>query len=161
MPRIVQRILFRTHWLLGLVAGLVLAVVGGTGAILAFESALIDALNPALHIEGRGTPMAPAEIATVASAAHDGYRARSIEWQGDDRAPIVRLARGSERGGLEVAVDPYRGVALGELRGTDFIATVEQLHRNLAAGPVGKQLVGASTLALVVLAISGFVLRWP
>ncbi|HEX5124985.1 MAG TPA: PepSY-associated TM helix domain-containing protein [Rhodanobacteraceae bacterium] len=161
MPRLVQRIFFRTHWLLGLVAGLVLAVVGGTGAILAFESELIDALNPALQVEAHGAPMDPAAIAAIAAAAHDGYRARSIEWRGDERAPIVRLARGSERGGLEVAVDPYRGVALGELRGTAFIATVEQLHRNLAAGPVGKQLVGASTIALIVLSISGIVLRWP
>lgn len=163
MPRLVQRIFFRTHWLLGLVAGLVLAVVGGTGAILAFESELIDALNPALHLDttDRGAPMAPAQVATIATGAHAGYRARSVEWQGEDRAPIVRLARGSERGGLEVAVDPYNGALIGELRGADFISTVEQLHRNLAAGPAGKQLVGASTVALVVLAIGGIVLRWP
>ena len=163
MPRLVQRIFFRTHWLLGLVAGLVLAVVGGTGAILGFESELIDALNPALHLdtEGRGEPLAPAEIAAIATATHDGFRARSVEWQGDDRASIVRLARGSERGGLEVAVDPYRGTIIGELRGAAFIETVEQLHRNLAAGPLGKQLVGASTVALIMIAISGLVLRWP
>jgi sulfite reductase (NADPH) flavoprotein alpha-component len=163
MPRLLQRILFRTHWLLGLVAGLVLAVVGGTGAILAFEAELIDALNPALHVEtaGRGEPMPPAAVAALASGAYAGYRARSVEWQGDDRAPVVRLARGSERGGLEVAVDPYSGAVLGELRGAGFIATVEQLHRNLAAGPIGKQLVGASSAALILFAITGIVLRWP
>jgi sulfite reductase (NADPH) flavoprotein alpha-component len=161
MPRIVQRIFFRTHWLLGLVAGLVLALVGGTGAILGFEPELIDALNPALHLDASGEPLPPSAVARIALAAHGGYRARSIDWQGDDRAPIVRLARGSERGGIEVAVDPHRGAMLGELRGTRFIGTVERLHRNLAAGPVGKQLVGASTLALIVIAISGLVLRWP
>jgi sulfite reductase (NADPH) flavoprotein alpha-component len=161
MPRLVQRSFFRTHWLRGLAAGLVLAVVGGTGAILGFEPELIDARNPALHLEGHGAAMAPAEIAAVATRAHDGCRARSIDWQGDDRAPVVRLARGNERGGLEVAVDPYRGAMLGELRGTGFIEAVEQLHRNLATGPVGKQLVGASTVALVAIAISGLVLRWP
>lgn len=161
MPRIVQRIFFRTHWLLGLLAGLVLAVVGGTGAILGFEAELIDALNPALHVEAHGPPMTPSQVAAIATATHDGYRPRSVEWQGDDRAVIVRLARGNERGGVEVAIDPYLGASLGELRGTDFIATVERLHRNLAAGPVGKQLVGASTIALIVLAVSGIVLRWP
>src|ERR1700740_1229781 len=112
MPRLVQRILFRTHWVFGLVAGLVLAIVGGTGAILGFESELIDALNPELHLESRGAPLAPARIAALANRAHEGYRARSIEWQGDDRAPVVRIVRGNERGGLEVAVDPYRGVVL-------------------------------------------------
>ena len=163
MPRIVQRILFRTHWLLGLAAGLVLAVVGATGAILGFEPELIDALNPAVRFGAtvRGEPLAPSAIATVAIAGRNGYRARSIDWQGDDRAPIVRLARGAERSGVEVAVDPYRGAPIGELRGTGFVDTVEQLHRNLAAGPVGKQLVGASTLALIAIAISGIVLRWP
>ena len=163
MPRLVQRIFFRTHWLLGLLAGLVLAIVGATGAILGFEAELINALNPALRLEttGRGSPLPPTRVAAIATRAHDGYRARSIEWQGDDRAPVVRLARGNERGGLEVAVDPYRGVELGELHGTGFIATAEQLHRNLAAGPVGRQLVGASTVALIGLAISGLVLRWP
>jgi sulfite reductase (NADPH) flavoprotein alpha-component len=163
MPRIVQRIFFRTHWLLGLVAGLVLAVVGGTGAILGFEPELIGALNPALHLEANGhdDALPPSSIAAIATAARHGYRARSVDWQGDDRAVIVRLARGAERGGLEVAVDPYSGAMLGELRGAGFVETVEQLHRNLAAGPFGKQLVGASTVALIVIAISGLVLRWP
>src|SRR3954470_19933745 len=106
MPRIVQRIFFRTHWRLGLAAGLVLAVVGATGAILGFEPELIDALNPALHLERKGRePLPPSAIAAIAMAAQAGYHSRSIDWQGDHRAPIVRLARGNERRGLELAID--------------------------------------------------------
>jgi sulfite reductase (NADPH) flavoprotein alpha-component len=84
-----------------------------------------------------------------------------VAWDGDDAAIIVRISHGSERGTDSIAFDPYTGSAIGQLRGIDFFETVEQWHRNLAAGPVGKQIVGASTALLIVLAISGLVLRWP
>jgi len=158
-----KRVLFRLHWLAGIAAGLVLAVVGVTGALLGFEAELVRALNPALAIEtqGRGAPKPPSGAIEAAMAAHTGFRARSVAWDGDDAALVVRIARAGERNGPEVAVDPYGGVVIGELRGADFFATVEQLHRNLAAGPVGKQIVGASTALLVLMAITGIVLRWP
>ena len=37
---------FQVHWLLGITAGIVLAVVGATGALLSFEDALLRAINP-------------------------------------------------------------------------------------------------------------------
>jgi len=66
----------------------------------------------------------------------------------------------STRSEAGVAVDPYTGTVLGVPRGTGFFEGAEQLHRNLAAGPVGKQIVGASTAMLIVLALSGLYLRW-
>jgi sulfite reductase (NADPH) flavoprotein alpha-component len=158
-----KRVLFRLHWISGLVAGLVLSVVGVTGALLGVEAELMHALNPALAIKPkeRGAPKPLSAAIEAAVAAHTGYRARGVAWDGDDAAIVVRIARAGERNGPEVAVDPHSGVAIGELRGADFFATVEQLHRNLAAGPVGKEIVGASTALLVLMAITGIVLRWP
>ena len=163
MPVPLKSILFRLHWISGITAGLVLAVVGVTGALLGFEAELIRALNPALAIEAkdRTAPKPPSALIEAATAAHPGYRARSVAWDGDEAAVIVRVARAGERNGPEVAVDPYRGAVIGELRGADVFATIEQLHRNLAAGPVGKQIVGASTALLVLMAVTGIVLRWP
>jgi len=40
-----KKILFQTHWLLGITAGLILAVVGTTGAMLSFEDDILHALN--------------------------------------------------------------------------------------------------------------------
>jgi sulfite reductase (NADPH) flavoprotein alpha-component len=158
-----QRILFRIHWIAGITAGLVLAVVGFTGALINVESATLDAINPAFRIVAPpgAQPMSLASLVDAARAANPGYDARSLAWNGDDRATSVRLARGRERGGIDVGVDPYSGAVLGEMRGKDFFDTAEQLHRNLAAGPVGKQIVGASTAILIVIAITGIVLRWP
>lgn len=162
MPFLLKRILFRIHWLCGLSAGLVLAVVGVTGALIGFESELLKLLNPQLRIvvDARATPQPPDALITAARSAYPDYAARSLAWEGDDQPMIVRMARGRERGGPQVAVNPYTAAVLGTPRGTAFFDTTEQLHRNLAAGPVGKQIVGASTALLVVMALSGLYLRW-
>jgi sulfite reductase (NADPH) flavoprotein alpha-component len=72
----------------------------------------------------------------------------------------VRLARAGARP-TEVALDPYSGAVLGAERGKAFFASAEQIHRNLAAGPVGKQIVGASTALMFVFIATGIYLRWP
>ncbi|WP_290782123.1 PepSY-associated TM helix domain-containing protein [Arenimonas sp.] len=46
-------------------------------------------------------------------------------------------------------------------RGEAFFRKVMQIHRWLAADAVGKQIVGASTVALVFFCLSGLYLRWP
>lgn len=161
MQRPLKRVLFRLHWICGIAAGLVLAVVGVTGAILGFEAELIRFM-PELRIEGgHGAPKPLSSLVEAAKAAQPDYRVRGVAWEGDATALLVRMSRGAERGALQIAVDPYSGAVLGAPRGAGFFETVEQLHRNLAAGPVGRQIVGASTAILIVLAISGIVLRWP
>ncbi|HVT31660.1 MAG TPA: PepSY-associated TM helix domain-containing protein [Rhodanobacteraceae bacterium] len=161
MPLPLKRVLFRLHWIAGLSAGLVLAVVGATGAILGFEDELTRLLNPQLRVVAEGGPQSPGTLVDAARAANPELHARSIAWNGDSAALIVRMARGRERGGVEVPVDPYSGAVLDRVRGKGFFETVEQLHRNLAAGPVGKEIVGASTALLLLLLVTGIVLRWP
>jgi sulfite reductase (NADPH) flavoprotein alpha-component len=163
MPFLLKRLLFRTHWLLGIPAGLVLAVVGVTGALLSYEAELLDLLNPQFRLEAAGrVPLPPDRLIAIAAAAYPTLTVRSIAGRADPSAPLeLRLARGAERGGTQVFIDPYSGDLLGAPRGADFFHTSEQLHRFLAAGPVGKQIVGASTVALIVLALTGVVLRWP
>jgi sulfite reductase (NADPH) flavoprotein alpha-component len=56
---------------------------------------------------------------------------------------------------------PTRGKFFPGPQGRVFFRTVTQLHRYLASGDVGKHIVGASTLGLVLLALSGLYLRWP
>src|SRR5690606_5579869 len=77
-------------------------------------------------------------------------------------AAAVRFAPGPGGGrGERAYADPYTGTLLGEPRGAGVFRTTMQLHRWLAAGDVGKQVVGASTVALVYFCISGLYLRWP
>lgn len=160
-PIPLKRVLFRLHWIAGLLAGLVLAVVGFTGGLLGFEKSILRALNPQLDIAGAGRhAQLPAQWIESARTGYPVLQPRSIAWDGADAAVSLRLASGNERG-IEVALDPYNGTVLGTGRGTAFFKTVESLHRTLAAGPIGKQIVGASTALLIVLALSGVYLRWP
>ena len=101
-----QRILFRVHWVAGITAGLVLAVVGFTGALINVENATLDLINPAFHAGAPDGAKAKslASLVDAARAANPGYDARSIAWNGDDRAASVRLGHGKERGGIEVGV---------------------------------------------------------
>ncbi|MEP7042642.1 MAG: PepSY-associated TM helix domain-containing protein [Dokdonella sp.] len=156
-----KRVLFRLHWICGLTAGVVLAVTGFTGGLLGFEEPLLHLLNPQLHIEAAGrTALSPDRWVAAARAAQPDLQARSLAWNGDDTAVAVRMARGKDRGS-DVLIDPYTGQVLGASRGDAFFQTVEQIHRNLAAGPLGKQIVGASTVMLILLTLSGLYLRWP
>ncbi len=164
MPFLLKRFLFRLHWITGLTAGAVLAVVGVTGGLIGFEQPLLDMVNPQTQISApaQASPLPPDTLIAAAQAAYPGLRPSRLGWNGDDRAAMVRMAEpGQRRGGLRVAVDPYSGEVLGPLRGTGFFHVAEDLHRRLAAGRVGKQIVGASTALLILLVVTGLVLRWP
>lgn len=157
---LLKRVLFRLHWLAGISAGLVLGLVGFTGGLLGLEQPVLSWLNPALRVSVDGrAPLTPDRWVAAARAAMPEHGVRSVAWEGPEHAVGMRMARAGARPS-EIAIDPYSGAVLGEERGAAFFATVEQLHRNLAAGPVGKQIVGASTACLVLMAISGLWMRW-
>jgi len=78
----------------------------------------------------------------------------------------VRFAR-DEQGARpsSLYVDPYDARVLGAPRGEEFFATVRRLHRWLLipgdAKGWGRQITGIAALGLIVMLISGLVLRWP
>ncbi|HEX7054368.1 MAG TPA: TonB family protein [Burkholderiales bacterium] len=154
-----RRLLFQLHWLLGITAGLVLALVGATGAMLSFEDELLRALNPGVMVvperSGERRP-APLELLARLRAAHPERELRSLAVYEDARhAARVVLAPREVR-----YVDPYSAELLGAPRGSAFFRAVREVHRRLAAGELGKQVVGACTVALLLLCLSGLYLRW-
>ncbi|MDQ7912956.1 sulfite reductase flavoprotein subunit alpha [Pseudomonas sp. 102515] len=153
--------LFQLHSLLGLAAGLVLVVLGVTGALYSFQLELLELLNPPPTAatpdqrpltlpEVRQRLLAPGqELSFVSSMAREGYG-------------LLGLAPASGQGRGEVLLfDRYTGEVLTAPRGQGFFRLVLDLHRSLALGPVGKALTGAATLILLVLCLSGLYLRWP
>ena len=164
-----RRVLFRLHWLIGLSASVVLAVVGATGALMAYEDELLRWLNPGVLILPARTGAAPTlpQVAVQARAAVPERPVTFITAASDPTEPWrVWYAwppgkrGGSSRGELRY-IDPATGMLLPEARGQRFFATVKLLHRTLLADEIGKQVVGACTIALVVMALSGLYLRWP
>jgi sulfite reductase (NADPH) flavoprotein alpha-component len=168
--QLLKKILFQTHWLLGITGGSVLAFVGVTGALLSFETELVAAWNDGVvTVPSRAAErLAPPELLARSVALAPERRVMSLDVPFDgDRAPRVGLAPpeatpsdGPRRPQWRY-VHPYTAEPLGDVRGETFFRTMRELHRYLAAGETGKQIVGASTAALLVLALSGLYLRWP
>lgn len=168
----VKNAIFQVHWFLGITAGLVLAVVGVTGAMLSFEHDLLKAMNAGVMtvpVQDRA-PLAPAELlARIARAEPDkAIASLTLSSVPGDSArvgfappPGAPPGPGGRPRGESRYVDPYSGDLLAQPRGEGFFRTTMQIHRWLAAGDIGKQIVGASTVALVFFCLSGLYLRWP
>ena len=155
---------FQLHWLFGITAGLVLAVVGVTGGILSFEDEWLEALNPGvLTVEARGEALSPSQLLARVREQAPGVGIASLQLSADpeDAAVVGFAPPPGERRGARRHVDPYTGALLGEPRYQGFFRTTMQLHRWLVADEVGKQVVGASTALLVFFCLSGLYLRWP
>lgn len=159
-----KKILFQLHWLLGISAGLVLALMGVTGAGLSYQDELLRLLNPG--VMSVGVPAGASALGPDALVARLGEQAPGRQvlglslYSAPQASVRVNLSGGGPRGET-VYVDPYTGELLGAARGQGFFQFVMKLHRWLAIGDTGKAITGAATLALVFLCLSGLYLRWP
>ena len=65
-------------------------------------------------------------------------------------------------GGPRIFVNPYTAAITGELNPRDnFFKTVEQLHRGLVAGKIGKLVMGVNATVFLFILGTGLVLWWP
>ncbi|TBU99752.1 flavodoxin [Stutzerimonas kirkiae] len=159
-----KKIIFQLHWFFGISAGLVLAVMGVTGALYSFEGEILRLLNAdrwqvRVSEEGR---LEPAELVAKVEAA-TGDKVSGIWLDGRHEGPgrVFLTPPAGERRGPMHNFDPYTGELFAEPLGEEFFRVVMQLHRWLAMGDIGKQITAASTLALIFFCLSGLYLRWP
>ncbi|WP_313456128.1 sulfite reductase flavoprotein subunit alpha [Pseudomonas sp.] len=159
-----KKTLFQLHWLFGITAGLVLAVMGITGALYSFQEELLRAFNAdVLTVEVRAEGvLPPAELVRRVEAAQGDTV--SMLWvdvrEGNAARIFFTPPPGERRGALRYA-DPYTGALKGEAAGQGFFNLMLKLHRFLAMGDTGRQITGACTLMLVFFCLSGLYLRWP
>ena len=159
-----KKTLFQLHWFFGITAGLILALMGITGATVSFQDELLNLLNPSvLKVEKRDSGvLPPAELVRKVEAIEG--KPVSMLWVGVDSDSVARIfltpPQGQRRGELRY-VDPYTGNYQGDATGQGFFDLMLQLHRFLAIGQTGRQITGACTLMLVFFCLSGLYLRWP
>ncbi|RSK24689.1 PepSY-associated TM helix domain-containing protein [Hymenobacter metallilatus] len=79
------------------------------------------------------------------------------------KGPEGKGGKGGEGGrGPTVFVNPYTAAVTGELNYREsFFFTVMALHRGMVGGPIGKLVVGVSTLLFLFIIGTGLVLWWP
>src|SRR5688572_19371363 len=96
-----RNVLFQAHWLIGITAGVVLAVVGTTGALLSFEHEIVDWLNEDVRtVAARSEPqLAPQELLTRIREQFPGRAVNALVVSSDPAAAArVTLALKSEGG---------------------------------------------------------------
>lgn len=159
-----KKTLFQLHWLFGISAGLVLALMGITGAAYSFQEEILRQLNPetlTVRVQDSGV-LPPAELVSKIEAA-EGKKVSGL-WvgtSGDQAARVFFTPPPGERRGPMRYFDPYTGELLGDPVGQKFFGLMLQLHRFLAMGEFGKQITAACTLILIFFCLSGLYLRWP
>nr|WP_189661759.1 sulfite reductase flavoprotein subunit alpha [Pseudomonas urmiensis] len=156
--------MFQLHWFFGITAGLVLALMGTTGAIWSFQEELLRLFNAEVlkvQVRQEGV-LPPAELVRRVEAAQ-GDKV-SMLWvdtrEGNAARVFFTPPPGQRRGELRYA-DPYTGELKGEVAGQDFFNLMLNLHRFLTIGDTGRQITGACTLLLIFFCLSGLYLRWP
>lgn len=160
-PALIRRGLFQLHSLLGLAAGLVLVVLGVTGALYSVQLEVMQWLNPVPVTATAGRQLlTPAEVRQ--RLVPPGQELSFVSTMAGEGYGMLGLAPAGGQGRGEVRLfDRYSGEVLTSPRGQAFFRVVLDLHRSLALGPLGKALTGAATLILLVLCVSGLYLRWP
>lgn len=161
-----NKILFNVHLILSIVFSIPLLIIGVTGAILSYQhefEALINAGSKKVEKTGE---MQSVEKILQSFSEQTGVKqpVRLVVPKDDDEAFVIYANRNDA-----YLVDPYTAQIIGKDRGTGFVLTVMALHRNLGlalsgnktAAEVGKQIVGASATAMILLVISGVWLHFP
>jgi len=161
---VVKKSLFQLHWFFGITAGLVLALMGITGAIWSFQDELLRLFNPdVLKVEVRqeGVLPMPELVRRIETEQGDKVAMLWVQAQSDKAARVFFTPPPGERRGLMRYADPYTGKLQGDVTGQGFFDLMLQLHRFLAMGDTGRQITGACTLMLIFFCLSGLYLRWP
>lgn len=164
-----KRALLEVHSIVGLALALLLSLIALTGAVMSFEDEIVDHLNAGImQVAPRQTPaLMPDQLVARLEAGEDVGKVAALTLSSDPSAAVhVRFDRGTQ-GARQASlyVDPYDGHVLGSPRGEEFFATVRRLHRWLLipgdAKGWGRQITGVAAIALIVMLVSGLVLRWP
>lgn len=161
-----NQFLFNLHLILSIIFAIPLLVVGITGAILSYQHELEELINlNAAKVEKTGEMLSVEKILQSFSEQAGVKQPARLVLPKNENEAIKIYANNSD----VYLVNPYTAQIIGKDYGVTFVRVAMSLHRNLGfaltgnktAGEVGKQIVGASTVAMIVLVISGVWLHFP
>ena len=166
-----NKLWFNLHLLLTLLCCIPLVIVAVSGAIISYHDEIIDALNAKnSHVkEVLKRPMKVSEVLAKFSAQKGEFYLSFIGRKSDEDAAIVISGIDKEGKFDSYFLDPFTGEILGENLGNKFIGLVLNLYVNLGLGLsgnenlrlIGKHIVAISTIALILLLVSGVIIYYP
>jgi uncharacterized iron-regulated membrane protein len=138
-------------------------MISVTGRVLVYSNELYRRATPKPIISGSSQPrLSDAQLAEAATHLYTGYqvlrinRARNL-----DQAVDVWLERSNQI--RKRMFDPRTGQDLGDSVSTGIwlVSKLLDLHDNLLAGPIGREVNGVGALAVLALAATGLAIWWP
>ena len=160
-----RKIVFWTHLVIGVAAGVAILVMSVTGVLLAFERQILQFVDRDLRsvtVPADTRPRPLAEMLRTVAASRGAQPGAVVVRPGPSSA--VELSLGREG---SVFVDPYTGAILGEgsKQAREVFGAVERVHRTLgeplrSRGPL-RAFGAASNLVFLLLALSGPYLWLP
>lgn len=150
----------KLHLWIGLSTGLVVFVLGITGAIYCFAPEL-QSLQPYRTVkEEHRDFLPPSHIQQIAENRLPGKSPQRIYYDAKDKAVMVLFSK-KEEYSYSIFINPYSGEVL-KVRDNekDFLSVALQLHRTLLI-PYGHDIIRWSTVLFIFMLISGIVLWWP
>ena len=165
--KIFRKILFWTHLVSGVLAGIVIMIMSVTGVLLTFEPQITNFADR--EIRNIEPPSADAsrlgvqELLQNVLQAKPNVKPSQITLQ-ENKSIAAAVALGREG---TIYVNPYTGAVLGESSKAahGFFQFVEDWHRWLGASSenraVGRALTGACNLLFFVLAATGIYIWFP
>lgn len=163
----------RVHLWLGLSLGLLLALLGLTGALLVFYVEIDSALHPEVRVATTApaadwsSPVWDKVLATGRRQYPDPKGEWSLEATGEAGAIPARFYPGSGHGDhhaeREMVWFSQDGsqVVRGQTWGRYAMSFIYEIHMHLFAGEPGRLVVGWGGLATLLVLISGVMTWWP
>jgi len=161
-----KRFLLTTHRWLGLISGIFLLAIGGSGSILVYKHEIDRLLHPALYnIDSSGTRLTLDSLYAIVFARHgEGFASLSFDIPTSADTPVEFTL--SSRGGnfyeirhYIVDVHPYTGAILREGDcadiSTSFVHWIMYVHDGARFGNTGMLVVALCALIMFLSGITG------
>jgi len=176
----------KLHLWLGLASGVVVFIVSITGCIFVFEEEIRNVTQKEFRFV-RPVPAQKISVGEVVQILKKQYPKKYVEqirmFSGSDKAVIAKLVdrssitvskpeKGKKKPGEDeeeneeaktvVSLNPYTGEVLGPWNmDSDFLHTVEQIHKTLLLGDAGKWIIKFNIVIFLFMLLSGMVLWFP
>ena len=156
-----RKLILNLHLWVGLVAAVLLLLIGGSGALLVFETQIDQGLNPKLaRVTPSGTVLSLNELKASLERQYPGYRVLELGISENNDTAYEAYLQPASGDGIDVAVDQYSGKALGVWDDNRFARKLHGFHTHLLAGKAGSAIVAWGAIFLLFLSLSGLILWW-
>jgi len=156
-----RSVMLNLHLWTGLAAALLLLLIGGSGALLVFETQIDQALNSKLaKVAPSGKALSLNQLISLLERQYPGHRVLGFDISEANDVSYSAYLQPPSGDGFEVAVNQYDGKALGVWDDRRFSRKLHGFHTHLLAGKPGSAIVGWSAVFLLFLSLSGLILWW-